>query len=130
VVSERPLRGPFVHPDPMLRACLTPRCPRYAVEGKSLCAACLADRWDRGQTGARGSRGDWKRRRAQVLARDHGACRDCGAPATTVHHVDGDATRNDPAGLLSLCGACHRERHRSKPPHNAAGVLGGLPPTA
>jgi 5-methylcytosine-specific restriction endonuclease McrA len=48
----------------------------------------------------------WARTRARILTRDGHACRQCGNPATEVHHaVDG---REDDDSLISLCSACHR----------------------
>jgi 5-methylcytosine-specific restriction endonuclease McrA len=113
----------------MRRPCLTECCPHYAETGRSYCSACQGERrWQAGLTGARGSRGDWKRRRAVVLTRDRDCCQDCGDPATVVHHVDGDATNDALPNLVSLCVPCHLARHRDKPPHNAASILGRLPP--
>jgi 5-methylcytosine-specific restriction endonuclease McrA len=46
----------------------------------------------------------WARTRARILARDGHACRQCGAPATEVHHL---GQREDDDALISLCRPCH-----------------------
>jgi hypothetical protein len=47
-------------------------------------------------------------------------CRDCGAPATEVHHIRGRAAGHGPDNLASLCGPCH-----SVITHREAGWLSG-----
>ena len=53
----------------------------------------------------------WAKVRVQILARDHGKCVLCGAPAVDVDHIrpvaDGGALYDD-ANLRSLCRPCHR----------------------
>ena len=61
---------------------------------------------------------DWKSLARKIRARDKWTCRDCGEQRKRwgihfhVHHVNGDKFNNDPVNLISLCAACHRERHR------------------
>jgi hypothetical protein len=50
----------------------------------------------------------WDATRARILARDGHACRDCGAPATEVHHERPGVERDDL--LVSLCSPCHLAR--------------------
>jgi 5-methylcytosine-specific restriction enzyme A len=68
-----------------------------------------------------GSR-DWRKLRAQVLARDRHRCRDCGLPATEVHHVVSVSLggTNDPSNLRALCDACHAVKHRRGGVHPAS----------
>lgn len=51
----------------------------------------------------------WVRVRARVLARDHGVCGYCGAPATTVDHVVAKANggTDDPSNLIACCKPCN-----------------------
>lgn len=52
----------------------------------------------------------WRKLRRQVLSRDGHACRICGAPASTVHHLeavmDGGEQLN-PDNLITACLGCH-----------------------
>ena len=71
--------------------------------------------------------GEWKRKRAEILQRDHNACQICRAKgryrkAETVHHVkhlkDCPELALTNENLLSLCSACHEDMHpeyRHKP---------------
>lgn len=43
--------------------------------------------------------------RAQIFERDGGRCALCGAPATQIDHIAGDA--NTPENLRAACGACN-----------------------
>jgi 5-methylcytosine-specific restriction endonuclease McrA len=56
----------------------------------------------------------WQRKRYVVLKRDNWTCKNCGRPATQVHHTR-YAKRNigkEPIHwLVSLCGACHQKIH-------------------
>lgn len=79
----------------------------------------------------------WHEVRAAVIARDCGLCRDCAERglirvATEVHHIvpvetaGASAVRMeelalDSTNLISLCHACHRERHRELRLHGARG---------
>ena len=64
----------------------------------------------------KGSR--WERIRRAVFARDRWRCRACGRPGRLeAHHIrslerGGDPF--DPANILTLCRACHVDRHRRK----------------
>lgn len=60
---------------------------------------------------------EWQRLSVRILRRDRYRCAFCGGLAVTVDHILPvslaiAANPNDPALLRSLCGACHRERHR------------------
>lgn len=44
----------------------------------------------------------WKRDRKAAKERAHGLCW-CGAPATEVHHIDGNWRNNDPSNHLAVC---------------------------
>jgi 5-methylcytosine-specific restriction endonuclease McrA len=50
--------------------------------------------------------------RAKVIARDDGVCRQCGAPGTTLDHIEGDA--NEMANLQLLCNSCHNAKTRKR----------------
>lgn len=63
----------------------------------------------------------WRRLRAAVLERDDYRCQtpDCPATATEVHHVVPVAQGGamfDVANLVSLCRACHLDKHDSRSP--------------
>ena len=96
------------------KPCLVHRCPNYALEGRSYCAAHTARRADLGLTGERGTTGNWRRLRRIVLRNARGRCQ-CGAPATDVHHVDGNSANNSIGNLIALCWRCHRAAHGAKP---------------
>jgi 5-methylcytosine-specific restriction endonuclease McrA len=57
----------------------------------------------------------WRKTRERVLARDHGLCVVCGAPATAVDHVQpvSEVASSEFGNLRSLCDEHHAERHRS-----------------
>jgi hypothetical protein len=65
----------------------------------------------------RGS-GQWERNRIAALERDGHRCQDCGATGKRlyVHHqTPWEPNQEDPHALdnlTSLCGSCHRRRHR------------------
>jgi hypothetical protein len=63
-------------------------------------------------TGRRGTSKEWRRARGLSLWRHNHRCLECGAEATEVHHVDGDASNHRQSNLRPLCHACHREAHR------------------
>ena len=104
-----------------LRVCAEPGCPLaapaggYCPEHRAGHAARRARR--RPPSSARGYDAAWRRTRAAIL-RARPACERCGAPATDVHHVDGQGPRgprgHDPANLEALCAPCHsRETNRA-----------------
>ena len=88
-------------------------------------------------------RPDWRRARAQALARDNHECQlrimpGCTRAATQVHHIRALARggdRSELTNLVSVCGYCHnvlssqesaRRRNRRRPtPIHPADVLGG-----
>lgn len=88
--------------------CGTPGCPRPAP-----CPDHPPRRWASG--GARGKARPprWDRTRARILDRDGYRCRNCGAPATHVDHIDRDGGEND-SNLQSLCQDCHRRKTSSE----------------
>lgn len=51
----------------------------------------------------------WPQTRRLVLARDHGRCVFCGAPATDVDHID-DPNDHRTSNLRALCQPCHMRR--------------------
>ena len=65
---------------------------------------------------------EWINTREFILKRDNYLCRDCGRPASEVHHIEhltpqniGDVTITmNPDNLVSLCRDCHFERHRGE----------------
>lgn len=88
---------------PLMRESRCPACERRNNES----------RWQRGLTGSRGSRGNWKRMRAKALKRDRFRCVSCGTDRKlVVHHRDGIATNNALSNLVTLCEGCHRGVHR------------------
>ena len=57
----------------------------------------------------------WRAIRKAQLEREP-LCRDCGAPANEVDHINGDTANNLPSNLASMCKSCHsaktwRENH-------------------
>lgn len=74
----------------------------------------------------------WKQVRRDILDRDGGFCVACGAIAAEVHHITELTPENihdpeisiNPANLISLCGDCHKAKHRRK---RAAGRVKALP---
>ena len=80
------------------------------------------------QTWAGGSTTEWRRIRAQVLARDRYRCRlriegTCTGAATCVHHAQGRAvTGDDPRYLVASCEPCNLKTGdpmKLDPPHRA-----------
>jgi 5-methylcytosine-specific restriction protein A len=68
-------------------------------------------------------RGGWKRKRRQILRRDHYECQKCKregrySRAQCVHHIEHIEDSPDLAladyNLESLCNACHNEEHPEK----------------
>ena len=66
---------------------------------------------------------EWRRKRAEILRRDHGQCQRCRAkgkytPAVTVHHIrhlkEAPELALTDRNLQSLCEACHNEVHPEK----------------
>ena len=48
----------------------------------------------------------WAATRRRILRRDGGRCRQCGAPATEVHHLERGVEADEL--LVALCAPCHR----------------------
>ena len=48
----------------------------------------------------------WRKIRKAVLEREP-LCRQCGAPANEVDHINGDTSNNLPSNLAPLCKPCH-----------------------
>ena len=85
-----PTRAPLSCPEPR---CTRPRpCPEHPRT------------WGEGAHG-RAMPPGWPATRARIMARDHGRCRNCGAPATEVHHAEPGS--EDDATLAALCSTCH-----------------------
>ncbi|HDS64269.1 MAG TPA: HNH endonuclease [Methanofollis liminatans] len=54
----------------------------------------------------------WKRLRDRIVTREGGRCAVCGSGEHLhVHHINGDATHDDPANLVALCERCHATAH-------------------
>ncbi len=56
----------------------------------------------------------WRQLSDEILKRDLETCQECGAVATVVHHLEYPKLlgNEDPDDLISLCRACHAEKHR------------------
>jgi 5-methylcytosine-specific restriction protein A len=101
-----------------LTVCAEPHCPHVAVD-RGRCR----QHQQRGTTSQRGYGSAYQRQRARYL-REHPTCITCGQPATTVHHVNHDAST--PAGLdqrrwQPMCLTCNSREaagwgHPPKPP--------------
>ena len=70
----------------------------------------------RGSPAERGYGADWVKVRKRVLKRDGFLCASCGKRAVLVHHeppISGpdDPGRLDEARCVSMCRACHEQRH-------------------
>mgnify|MGYP005843047531 CR=1 FL=1 len=48
----------------------------------------------------------WRKIRQAVLEREP-LCRQCGAPANEVDHIDRDTSNNLPSNLAAMCKSCH-----------------------
>ena len=60
----------------------------------------------------RGSTYRWRKMRAAILTRDRGICAYCGAPATTVDHVNPRSAggTDHPQNLVAACQTCNRSK--------------------
>lgn len=60
---------------------------------------------------------EWKERRLQILSRDEWMCKDCSRHFNTkgvilqVHHINGITDDLSDSNLITLCTACHKEKH-------------------
>lgn len=74
-------------------------CPRCGAIG------CTQHR----ATARNGSTREWRKVRAQILARDRYRCQQCGDPANTVDHIRAKANGGSdrPTNLRALCEACN-----------------------
>lgn len=77
---------------------------------ETYCEAHKPEPWP-GRRGFEGYKGDWIRKRAQVM-REEPNCRQCGRPSVTVDHIiprarGGTDERNN---LQALCGDCRRKK--------------------
>ena len=97
----------------MERPCLVPRCPEYAVVGRSYCAQHIRERWNLGLTGETRRGRELARLRRIVFARQRGLCA-CGAKATVLHHKR-SAYDNALDQLVALCDRCHKAAHAAGP---------------
>ena len=62
----------------------------------------------------------WAALRQQVIARDGGRCRACGAPGEHVHHLTYQrVTEEDLSDLTLLCAPCHADQHPTEAPDHA-----------
>jgi len=62
----------------------------------------------------------WAALRQQVIARDGGRCRACGAPGEHVHHLTYQrVTEEDLSDLVLLCAPCHADQHPTEAPDHA-----------
>jgi hypothetical protein len=93
-----------------------PRCPEYAVAGRSYCAAHLGQRWQLGLTGQRKTGPEHERNRRLVFKRQGGICATpgCRRKATRLHHLR-SAYDDDPRWLVGLCADCHKRAHARRP---------------
>lgn len=100
--------------------CLVPRCPEYAMPGRSYCRAHWDQRWQLGLTGERKTGREWELLRRIVFRRQHGICGTpgCGARATIVHHKR-SAYDDDLENLVGLCARCHRRAHAPRRPRRS-----------
>lgn len=66
---------------------------------------------------------EWKKKRAEILARDNNECQKCKkkgrvTKANAVHHIKHYRTHKhlalENSNLISLCNACHNEEHPEK----------------
>jgi len=64
-----------------------------------------------------GSTRQWRKLRAQILARDRHRCRICGQTATHVDHVRSIVSggTDHPSNLRALCATCNLEPEPARP---------------
>jgi len=90
-------------------AALCIRCPHISRGGGSLFCTRFAVRITAKEKYALGA---WKRLRDRILDHEGGRCAVCSSGEHLhVHHIDGDATHDDPANLVALCERCHATAH-------------------
>jgi 5-methylcytosine-specific restriction protein A len=91
-----------------LRPCSHPGCPRLVSSGR--CRDHQRQENERrGSSASRGYGARWRKLRAWHLLHNP-VCRQCGQPASEVHHIVAIAKGGevlDPNNLASLCKSCH-----------------------
>lgn len=103
-----------------MKTCAEPRCPELVPKGETYCshhwkAKRRASDAKRGSSTERGYDARWRRTRQEYLA-SHPICehrQGCIAPATDVHHLDGQGPKgkrgHDHSNLQALCHGHHSQ---------------------
>lgn len=81
-----------------------------SLEGKQsaakFCSKKCSDMWNSSRFGGKGLR-------VFILKRDNYTCVECGSTdRPEVHHIDENPDHNEESNLITLCGTCHRRKHR------------------